>query len=380
MDISINIMKTNNNRPPLLGAIFSVLIAFASTIQSRAEWNTVVSWGDTTNVPNAAKNVRALSAGWEHTLAIAADGSLLNWGNQSAVPPSGLSNLIAVAAGWGFSVAVPGDGTVVTWGERAWRVPVPPGLSNIVAVSANGDDDGAQVVALARDGTVYAWGDVSEVPPDLTNAKAIAAGGWHGVALRSDGTVAAWGDDTYGQTDLPESLTNVIAIASGDWHSLALKADGTVVTWGLPGVGDLEIPEDVTNVIAIAAGQYYNLALRKDGKVIGWGPKDFGTGSGQIDIPSGLTNVTAISAGTGHAVAVTTPLQISALTRVASLPQIHFHTFSDQYYAVEYSANIAAPVWELLRDQIAGTGAEVIIGDTNAAATLPSARFYRLRQ
>ena len=40
--------------------------------------------------------------------------------------------------------------------------------------------------------------------------------------------------------------------------------------------------------------------------------------------------------------------------------------------------NINTPVWELLQDQIVGTGAEKIIADTNAAATLHPARCHNL--
>ncbi len=236
-------MNINKDTPVSLSTLFILLLAVAVTTQSRAESNTAISWGDRTDVPGDAKNLRAISAGWEHTLAIAADGSLLDWGNDSEAPPSGLTNVIGVAAGWRHNLAILSDGTLVTWGASAWRVPIPDGLSNIVAVSANGDSDGAQSLALARDGSVFSWGEVSDVPENLTNAIAIAAGGWHDVALRSDGTVVAWGDDTFGQTDLPDGLTNVIAIASGDWHSLALKADGTIVSWGLPGVGDLPLPD-----------------------------------------------------------------------------------------------------------------------------------------
>jgi alpha-tubulin suppressor-like RCC1 family protein len=57
----------------------------------------------------------------------------------------------------------------------------------------------------------------------LTNAVAIAAGGYHNLALRDDGTVIAWGDDGKGQTDVPASLTNAVAIAAGGEFSLSLQ-------------------------------------------------------------------------------------------------------------------------------------------------------------
>src|SRR3954471_13945733 len=152
-------MKIKKQTQLFLCTLSSALIAFASTIQSRGASNAVVSWGDRTDVPENVKNVRAISAGWEHTLVIGADGSLLDWGNDSEAPPSGLTNVIAIAAGWRHNLAVRADGTVVTWGDRAWRVPLPD-PTNIVAVSANGDDDGEQSLALARDGSVYSSGNV----------------------------------------------------------------------------------------------------------------------------------------------------------------------------------------------------------------------------
>ena len=61
------------------------------------------------------------------------------------------------------------------------------------------------------------------VPADLTNAIAIAAGGFHSLALTSDGKVVAWSSI---DTNLPPT-TNAVAIAAGHaaQHSLVLLAD-----------------------------------------------------------------------------------------------------------------------------------------------------------
>jgi alpha-tubulin suppressor-like RCC1 family protein len=69
-------------------------------------------------------------------------------------------------------------------------------------------------------------------PPGLSNVVAISAGGHYSLALKSDGTVVAWGSDSANQCKIPEGLSNVIAIAAGGNHNLALKSDGTVVAWG----------------------------------------------------------------------------------------------------------------------------------------------------
>ena len=62
----------------------------------------------------------------------------------------------------------------------------------------------------------------TNVPPDLTNVVAVAAGYFHSVALRADGTVVAWGDNTRNQTIIPPQAAGVIAIAAGVFHTAAL--------------------------------------------------------------------------------------------------------------------------------------------------------------
>jgi len=57
--------------------------------------------------------------------------------------------------------------------------------------------------------------------------------GVHGsfVAL-GDSRVVAWGLNNYGQTNVPPDLTNVVATAAGIEYSLAIRSDGTVIGWG----------------------------------------------------------------------------------------------------------------------------------------------------
>ena len=73
------------------------------------------------------------------------------------------------------------------------------------------------------------------VPPAISNAVAIAAGGYFSLAL-TNGHVIGWGDNTYGETNVPAGLSNVTAIAAGYYHGLALLANGSVTTGAITGI------------------------------------------------------------------------------------------------------------------------------------------------
>jgi hypothetical protein len=139
--------------------------------------------------------------------------------------PSGLTNIVAIAAGENHDLVLKRDGTVVTWGWNGWnQTNLPPGLTNIAAIGAGGDDN----LAVTTNGTVICWGrdnfSQAPAPPSLTNAQAVCGGTDHNLALRKNGTVTAWGRNQSSQTTVPPGLTNVIAIAAGLEVSLALVA------------------------------------------------------------------------------------------------------------------------------------------------------------
>ena len=179
---------------------------------------------------------------------------------------------------------------VVTWGttNNYGLGNVPVDLTNVVAIAA-GD---SHSVALKANGRVVAWGNnfygQTNVPASLSNVVAIAAAWQHTVALRSNGTVVAWG--TWG-TNVPAGLSNVVAVAAGDFHSAALKADGTVVAWSdyqYINSSVTNVPADVTNAIAITGGGSFTAILKADRKVFTWG-------SSGASYPAGMTNGAAIS-------------------------------------------------------------------------------------
>jgi uncharacterized delta-60 repeat protein len=91
---------------------------------------------------------------------------------------------VAIAAGYYHSLALRADGTVVAWGDNYYgQTNVPAGLTNAVAIAAGYYHS----LALRADGTVVAWGKngsgQTTVPAGLTSAVAIAAGDYHTLAL-----------------------------------------------------------------------------------------------------------------------------------------------------------------------------------------------------
>ena len=100
--------------------------------------------------------------------------------------PAGLRNVVAIAAGDDHSLALKADGTVVAWGNSEFGdTTVPPGLTNVVAIT--GYASGTHHLALRGDGTVVAWGNnqfgETTIPPGLTNVVAVAVGAYHSLAL-----------------------------------------------------------------------------------------------------------------------------------------------------------------------------------------------------
>lgn len=366
----------------------------------------------------ALANVVAVAGGGMHSLAALSDGSVWAWGannsgqvgpgipvsaNSSTSTPvqvTGLpSNAIAVATGEYFSLALTASGVVYAWGDDSYGElgpSVTPSSSSysqspvqvtglpagIVAIAARGGNG----LALASDGSVWAWGadgsgqlgssvatmcgsyPCSAMPlqvAGLSGITSIASGGAYNLALTQGGTVYAWGDNSNGNLGdgsttssaspvQVSGLTNITVIAAGT-HDLALTGSGQVYAWGQNQSGELGASATQicgmyycsttpllvgglpSNVSALSVGGGYSLALA-NGSVYSWGANnlgELGIGASDIDnhpIPtliSGLSGVTAIATGDNHAFAIATPPSGTTSQAVASLSASSFD-FGDQ--------------------------------------------------
>lgn len=283
--------------PAALAGVAAVATGHNHTLALKED-GTVVAWGAGSKedsgenvvaylhrgqcaVPSVlGKEVAALAADFNHTLALLANGEVHAWGfnnhGQTSIPPDARTSVKGIAAGNLHSVALRTDGRVVAWGGNTeGQCDVPDtALSGVKSIAASG----VQTVALKENGNVIAWGNqylggLTIPPQDQGNIAAIAAGYEFLLAVKDDGSTVAWGSNISGQITVPaEARSGVTAIAAGAEHALALTSQGRVVAWGWNYFGQTDVPAGaLTQVVAIAAGDAHSVALKDDGTVIVWG-------------------------------------------------------------------------------------------------------------
>ncbi len=242
----------------------------------------------------AGKSIVGISMGGTHALALCSDGSIASWGLNSRgqlgngtttnstepvlVTATGAlagKSVVQVAAGYDDSLAVCSDGTVIGWGNNQYgqlgsslpsTVLLPASLSDkilpadkkVVALS-----QGAHSTTVARcaDGTGIAFGQntlgqqggLTAIRPspgalDGKFVTHVGSGFAHTIACCSDGTAIAWGYNIYGQigdgtattrsTPVPVSTAGPLGgkralFGSGATHTLLVVAapDTGFGTW-----------------------------------------------------------------------------------------------------------------------------------------------------
>ena len=253
-----------------------------------------------------------VSAGGAHTLAIKKDGSLWAWG-RNVNGQLGDGTNVDKAAPTSIGVKTP----VVT--DAAGKA-----IANVWnSVSAGASHSCARLQANA---VIYCWGGNgrgqlgnstttdANLPVAVQTATgnfvgvAAAAGGFHTLAIAADGSLYAWGANEFGQLGLGTSVDATTArqvfpstntynwaiVAGGDRHSLAIDSDGNLWAWGANLWGQLgdntETDRPVPTLIgrdtwyAISAGESHTAAIRSDGTLWTWGYNQTGQlGLGSLD-------------------------------------------------------------------------------------------------
>ncbi|MCI8520135.1 MAG: S8 family serine peptidase [Clostridia bacterium] len=204
---------------------------------------------------NNLDNIIAIDIGYNHSVALRADGTVWTWGyngsgqlgdgttttKNTPVKVVGLENVVYIATGSDYSFAIQEDGTVWGWGRYSYGHYGPgdaenvlsprriPALDNMISLKSQ---NSSSLIGLKSDGTVWKWGNgnTEKLYPveGLKNVKSIAAIGSNYFALKDDGTVFASKFINNAPIVQVENLDNVQVIAP----YMAVKEDGTLYTWG----------------------------------------------------------------------------------------------------------------------------------------------------
>ncbi|MBU0935388.1 MAG: hypothetical protein KKI09_12760, partial [Spirochaetes bacterium] len=230
----------------------------------------VVSFASTPRSVDSPATFIKFAAGAGHVLALDAAGDVWAWGDNAKGQVGDGSSLaritaakvldlavavVAISAQFESSTALLADGRVVTWGDgvSSPAVQTDVNLYDIVQVATGRDFR----LALRNDGTVWGWG---------TNS----------FGQLGNGTTAAFPNGVHQMKDTAGSgfITDVVSIAAGRIHSLVILQDGTALGCGdndygqIGGSGDSLLPRvvnGVSSITSVKASENYSLFVTSAG-------------------------------------------------------------------------------------------------------------------
>jgi alpha-tubulin suppressor-like RCC1 family protein len=230
--------------------------------------------------------VSQIAVGSGFNLASLSNGSVCAWGSNASgqlgdgtiSPPKcnpiiipGISGISQLSAGYNHSLALLLNGSVLAWGSNSY--------------------------GQLGDGTTTD-NNRPLLVPGITGACYVEGGGYDSFAILSNGSVLAWGsnmdgqlgDGTTAQRNSPVIVPGIQGIAKlsmSSNHTLALLSNGSVLAWGDNYYGQLGdgtttsryrpiIVPGVNDAVEISGGIFYSLVILSDGSLMGWGHNEYG--------------------------------------------------------------------------------------------------------
>ncbi len=259
------------------------------------------AWYSDSPLPYDIENIQQIACGAEHTLMLLKDGTVLAWGDNQF---GQLANSSLRESNVGLPVAFPGKNKIIQ---------VAAGL--------------ATSFALREDGFLFAWGynaggelgnplDTSHersspahINPDGVRFSSVAARGGHALAIATDGSVYAWGSNYYGEVG--NGLAHVriplpMPVLSADQvkDKIVMTSNGSS---GLVEAQKLLSSKNVSSFRAIACGDHSSYAVGSGGNdVFSWGRNASGqlmdgtTKDTASPVRLSLSSVDSIAAGGSH--------------------------------------------------------------------------------
>ena len=249
-----------------------------------------------------------VTAGWDHTCALEADGAVQCWGaNSWGQTESPEGRFITIAAGGNHTCGIRTDGSVACWGSNRSKQAAPPD-GHFTSI-ATGEEHSC---GIRTGGFVACWGNGADgaTNPPPGRFTSISAGNRHTCAISSGGAVSCWGRNDHGEADPPEE--QFASVSLGAWHSCGITADRTVECWGGGWDGQTRPPEK--RFAVLESGWEHTCGIDMQGAVVCWGYN----GEGQANAPPGI--FIDVTAGDRHSCGIRSDHTLACWSRNTTGP------------------------------------------------------------
>ncbi len=188
------------------------------------------NFGQTNNQPTGP-GFTQISLGFNQSVGLKTDGSIVEWGNATnTVPSPAGNNFVYISSSVAHNMALTNDGHIVGWGNNTvGQLNNIPSGNGFIALALTNQAS----IALTNEGKIVVFGPANTTDLPTTNEFLAIAGGYdHGLALRWTGNIAQWGANNLNQrTGLPPG-GGWKNIAAPSYNGIAQRQDNTLFEWG----------------------------------------------------------------------------------------------------------------------------------------------------